>query len=136
MRSRLLLFLLVPSFLAAQSVAELQKSFEKKVTEFTLANGLHFIVIERHDAPVVSFHTYMNVGSVDDPGGETGLAHMFEHMAFKGTSTIGTKNWVAEKAALAAVEQVYDRLEAERNRGVRADTKKVAALEVELAAAI
>src|SRR3954463_12181810 len=136
MRFRLPLFALLPTLMAAQSVAELQKSFEKKVTEFTLANGLHFIVIERHDAPVVSFHTYMNVGSVDDPGGETGLAHMFEHMAFKGTSTIGTKNWVAEKAALAAVEQVYDRLEAERNRGVRMDVKKVAALEVELAAAI
>ena len=102
--------------LVAQSVAELQKSFEKKVTEFTLANGLHFIVIERHEAPVVSFHTYMNVGSVDDPGGQTGLAHMFEHMAFKGTPTIGTKNWPAEKAAMDAVEVVYDRLDAERNK--------------------
>ena len=136
MRPRCLLLLLLPCLLAAQQVADLQKTFEKKVTEFTLANGLHFIVIERHDAPVVSFHTYMNVGSVDDPGGETGLAHMFEHMAFKGTSTIGTKNWVAEKAALAAVEQVYDRLDAERNRGARADAKKIAALQAELTAAI
>ena len=93
MRPRFALFLLVPALLAAQSLAELQKSFEKQVSEFTLANGLHFIVIERHDAPVVSFHTYMNVGSVDDPGGETGLAHMFEHMAFKGTPSIGSKNW-------------------------------------------
>ncbi len=135
MRPRFLL-LLLPCLLAAQSVSDLQKSFEKKVTEFTLANGLHFIVIERHDAPVVSFHTYLNVGSVDDPGGQTGLAHMFEHMAFKGTSTIGTKNWVAEKAALAAVEQVYNRLEAERGRGTRADAKKVDALQMELAAAI
>ena len=66
------------------------KEFEKKVTEFTLANGLHFIVAERHEAPVVSFHTYVNAGSVDDPSGETGIAHMFEHMAFKGTETIGT----------------------------------------------
>jgi predicted Zn-dependent peptidase len=136
MRPRLLLFLLLPCLLAAQSVAELQKSFEKKVTEFTLANGLHFIVIERHDAPVVSFHTYMNVGSVDDPGGETGLAHMFEHMAFKGTPTIGTKNWVAEKAALDEVERAYDRLEGERNKGPRADTKKVAAVQAELEAAM
>src|SRR5258705_7085759 len=102
---------LLPALVCAQSL----KSFEKKVTEFTLANGLHFIVIERHDAPVVSFHTYVNVGSVDDPSAETGLAHMFEHMAFKGTSTIGTKNWLAEKAAMDAVEQVYDRLDAERN---------------------
>src|SRR6266480_4720838 len=105
MRSKLLLFLL-PALLGAQSLPE----FEKKVTEFTLPNGLRFLVIERHEAPVVSFHTYVNVGSVDDPGGQTGLAHMFEHMAFKGTPTIGTKNWLAEKQAMAAVEQVYDRL--------------------------
>src|ERR1700694_5557749 len=136
MRPRFLLFLLLPSFLAAQSVAELQKSFEKKVTEFTLANGLHFIVIERHDAPVVSFHTYMNVGSVDDPGGQTGLAHMFEHMAFKGTPTIGTKNWPEERKALAAVEEVYDRLDAERRKGTHADAKRVEALEAELKAAM
>ena len=43
-----LIALLVPALLAAQSVADLQKSFEKKVSEFTLPNGLHFIVIERH----------------------------------------------------------------------------------------
>src|SRR6266404_4022871 len=136
MRLRLPLFLLLPCLLAAQSVAELQKSFEKKVTEFTLANGLHFIVIERHDAPVVSFHTYVNVGSVDDPGGQTGLAHMFEHMAFKGTPTIGTKNWPEERAAMDAVEQVYDRLEAERGKGARADAKRVAAIQAELSAAM
>ena len=136
MRLRFPLFLLLPCLLAAQSVVELQKSFEKKVTEFTLANGLHFIVIERHEAPVVSFHTYVNVGSVDDPGGETGLAHMFEHMAFKGTSTIGTKNWPAEKAAMDAVELVYDRLDAERNKGPHADPKKMEAISNELAAAM
>src|SRR6476660_836941 len=116
MTLRFALFLLVPALLAAQSVAELQKSFEKRVTEFTLANGLHFIVIERHEAPVVSFHTYMNVGSVDDPGGQTGLAHMCEHMAFKGTPTIGSKNWPEEKKALADVEDAYARLEAERRK--------------------
>ena len=118
--------------LAQDSLASLQKEFEKRVTEFTLANGLHFIVIERHDAPVVSFHTYLNVGAVDDPGGQTGLAHMFEHMAFKGTPAIGTKNWTLEKQAMAAVEQAYDRWDAERNKGARADQKKLEALENQL----
>ena len=125
--------LVLCSFLApAQSLQD----FEKRVTEFTLANGLHFIVIERHEAPVVSFHTYVNAGSVDDPGGETGIAHMFEHMAFKGTETIGTKNWPEEKKALDAVEHVYDRLDAERNKGAKADPKKVAELEQQLKAAM
>src|ERR1700676_1879477 len=120
MRLRLLFFL-VPGLLFAQSLQE----FEKKVTEFTLPNGLRFLIVERHEAPVVSFHTYVNVGSVDDPSGETGIAHMFEHMAFKGTQTIGTKNWPEEKKAMDAVEQVYDRLDAEQRKGLRADQKKV-----------
>ncbi len=112
------------------------KEFEKKVTEFTLANGLHVILAERHEAPVVSFHTYVNAGSADDPSGETGLAHMFEHMAFKGTETIGTKDWPSEKKALDAIEEVYDRLEAERNRGPKADQAAVGALEARLKIAI
>src|SRR5271170_7131014 len=114
MRANRLVVFLLPLLLAAQSLPE----FEKKVTEFTLANGLHFIVVERHEAPVVSFHTYVNAGSVDDPSGATGIAHMFEHMAFKGTETIGSKNWPEEKAAMEAEEAAYDRLDAERNKGI------------------
>src|SRR5580658_3944060 len=129
---RVCLLALLPGLLCAQSL----KDFEKKVTEFTLANGMHFLIIERHEAPVVSFHTFANVGSVDDPSGETGIAHMFEHMAFKGTQTIGTKNWPEEKKALDAIEVVYDRLDNERNKGFRADPKKVEALEAEVKAAI
>ena len=131
MRLRFLLFLL-PALLAAQSLQD----FEKKVTKFTLPNGLTFVLVERHDAPVVSFHTYVNVGSVDDPTGRTGLAHMFEHMAFKGTPDIGTKNWPLEKQALDAVEKVYDRLENEENKEFRADPKKIAAIKEELQTAI
>lgn len=131
MRLRFLAFL-IPGLLAAQSLQD----FEKKVTEFTLPNGLTFLIIQRHEAPVVSFHTYVNAGSVDDKSGQTGLAHMFEHMAFKGTPAIGTKNWPEEKKALAAVEVVYDRLDGERNKAYRADPKKIAELQTELKTAI
>jgi predicted Zn-dependent peptidase len=78
----------------------------------------------------------VNAGAVDDPTGHTGLAHMFEHMAFKGTPNIGSKNWPAEKKALDAIEEVNDRLAAERNKAFRADPKKIEALEAELKAAI
>ncbi len=122
--------------LAAALSAQDLREFEKRVTEFTLPNGLHFIVLERHEAPVVSFHTYVNAGSVDDPKGKTGLAHMFEHMAFKGTETIGTNDPVGEKRALAEVERVYDRLDAERNKLSKADPAKLKALDAELEAAI
>jgi predicted Zn-dependent peptidase len=132
MLAAVFLWLFTPCLILAQNLQD----YEKKITEFALANGLHFIVFERHEAPVVSFHTYVNGASVDDPGGKTGLAHMFEHMAFKGTRTIGSKNYLAERKTLDAVEAVYDRLEAERNLGLRADVKRVEALEKELQTAI
>src|SRR5450432_3516479 len=92
--------------LPGQSLSE----FEKTVSEFTLDNGLHFIIVERHQAPVVSFHTYVNAGAVDDPQGRTGLAHMFEHMAFKGTAEIGSNDWTAEQKAMADIEKRYAEL--------------------------
>ena len=115
---------LLPVILPAQNL----KEFEKNVTEFTLSNGLHFIVLERHAAPVVSFHTYVNAGSVDDPKGRTGVAHMFEHVAFKGTPEIGGTNPAAEKLALASVEKAYDALEAEKRKGDKTTEAKVKAL--------
>ena len=118
--------------LPAQNLQE----FSKRVTEFTLPNGLHFIVCERHQAPVVSFHTYVNAGAVDDPTGKTGLAHMFEHMAFKGTEQIGSTNWPEEKKALEGVERAYDRLEQERDKGPRADKAAIAKLDEEVKAAM
>ena len=117
---RFAVLLLCPLLATAQSL----KDFEKRVTEFTLANGLHFIVLERHEAPVVSFHSYVNAGSVDDPSGETGIAHMFEHMAFKGTETIGTNNYPLERKAMDEVERIYDQYDAERNKGLKADPEE------------
>jgi predicted Zn-dependent peptidase len=131
MSKSILWILVLPLLAHAQSL----KEFEKKITEFTLPNGLHFIVCERHEAPVVSFHTYVNAGSVDDPQGETGIAHMFEHMAFKGTSAIGSINWPDEKKAIEQVESIYDRLQAEENNGPRADPEKIKSLRAELSTA-
>src|ERR1700730_14418990 len=105
------------------------QEFERKVREFTLANGLHFIIIERHEAPVVSFNTYVKAGSLDDPAGQTGLAHMFEHMAFKGKPTIGSRNWPEEKKALDELEDLYAKLEEERRKDLRADRNKIESLE-------
>jgi predicted Zn-dependent peptidase len=128
----LALLALAPFLPSAQSLAD----FEKKVTEFSLPNGMHFIVIERHQAPVVSFHTYVDAGAVDDPNGQSGIAHMMEHMAFKGTSTIGTTNYPAEKKAIEEVERIYDQLQAERNKAFRADQQKIKAIEEKLQAAM
>ncbi len=104
-------------------------SLEKRITVKKLANGLTLIVMERPEAPVFAGYTFVDAGSVQDPKGETGLAHMFEHMAFKGTQTIGTTNWSAEKAALAKVEQAYAAYQREADKTVGRDPKKIEQLQ-------
>ncbi len=91
-------------------------TFEERVTEFTLDNGLHFIIIERPVAPVASFVTFVDVGSVDEPVGNTGIAHIFEHMAFKGTRDIGTTDWEKERRAITNADYVYRQWVRERNK--------------------
>jgi predicted Zn-dependent peptidase len=104
-------------------------AFEKKVSVRTLANGLTVLVCERPEAPVFSFFTHVDVGADREVPGITGLAHMFEHMAFKGTDRIGTTDYAKEKAALEAVESAYAAYDAERRRSVGRDEKKVVELE-------
>jgi len=114
---------------AAAPVRTGLEDLEKQVREFTLPNGVRFILVERHDAPVFAFMTVVNAGSVDNPFGATGLAHMMEHMAFKGTALVGTKDYAAEKPLLDAEESAWDAVFAERQKGAKADTVKVAALD-------
>jgi len=105
------------------------KEIESRVNEFTLANGWKFIVLERHQAPVAAFFTYADVGATQEVTGYTGLAHLFEHMAFKGSSRIGTNNAAAEKDALAKVDLAYDALRDERRKGDKADPAKLKKLD-------
>src|SRR6266496_6185755 len=97
------LLLIVAAPLWAQDLA----SFEKRVTVRKLDNGLTLIVLERPEAPVFSYATVVNAGAAQEVAGITGLAHMFEHMAFKGTDSVGTTDYAAEKAALQKVEETY-----------------------------
>ena len=117
--------LVLATLAAAQDLA----SFEKRTTVKTLDNGLTVVICERPEAPVFSFFTHVDAGSVQDPLGETGLAHMFEHMAFKGTDKIGTTDYAAEKVALEKVEQAYAAYIAERDKPVGRDEQKVKELQ-------
>jgi predicted Zn-dependent peptidase len=119
------LLLVLPRAAAAQDLA----SFEKRVTRKVLPNGMTILVCERPAAPVFSFFTHVDVGSDREVPGITGLAHMFEHMAFKGTDTIGTSDYAAEKVALEKVEAAYAAYETERRLRVGRDEKKLAELE-------
>jgi predicted Zn-dependent peptidase len=119
------ILLLLSALAAAQDVA----SFEKRITVKKLPNGITLLICERPEAPVFSFFTLVDAGSSQDPMGKTGLAHMFEHMAFKGTDKIGTTNYPAEKAALAKVESAYAAYLKERDKTVGRDDAKLAQLE-------
>lgn len=98
---------------------------ENSVTEHTLKNVLKILIMERHDAPVASFVTFANVGGVDDPKEYTGLAHMFEHMAFKGTNTIGTTDIDNELKAMAVEDSIWYLLRAERKKDRLADSTRL-----------
>lgn len=110
-------------------------SFEQKITTKVLPNGLTIIICYRPEAPVFSYNTFIDAGAVNDPTGESGLAHMFEHLAFKGTSQIGTSNYTAEKAALEKVEAANNAYEAEYLKPVGRDEKKLAELKQAFVAA-
>ena len=119
------LLLLLSALAAAQDVA----SFEKRITVKKLPNGLTLLICERPEAPVFSFFTMVDAGSAQDPMGATGLAHMFEHMAFKGTDKIGTTNYAVEKPLLAKVETAYGAYIRERDKQVGRDETRLNELE-------
>jgi predicted Zn-dependent peptidase len=123
--------LLAVALLAVCAAAQDIASFEKRITLKTLPHGLTIIICERPEAPVFAFFTMVDSGSYQDPMGKTGLAHMFEHMAFKGTRTIGTTNYAAEKAALEKVEKTYAAYTASRNRRIGRDEAKLETLRKE-----
>ena len=126
--SRVVTCLLTLALSAVSLRAQDLASFEKRITVKKLPNGLTLIVCERPEAPVFSFYTLVDAGSADDPQGDSGLAHMFEHMAFKGTTDIGTTNYPAEKIALAKVETAYAAYDAEYRKLVGKDPAKLVEL--------
>src|SRR5438309_10055909 len=129
MRRTLPFLSLIVFFCLSSAMAQDIASFEKRVAVKKLPNGLTLMVLERPEAPVFSFFTYVDAGDVQDPKGKGGLAHMFEHMAFKGTDKIGTLNYPAEKLALEQVEQRFAEYERERLRPVGRDPEKLKAAE-------
>jgi predicted Zn-dependent peptidase len=92
----------------AEEFAEIQA----KIVSFKLPNGLTVILYPRGDAPVISCVTYVRAGSVDETAGITGIAHQLEHLAFKGTPHLGTKDYAAEQAAFAELDGLYGEIQA------------------------
>jgi len=114
---------------ALSAPAQTYLDLQEEIQEFTLANGLRFLVREDHSVPVFSFCTVVQVGSANEVRGITGISHVLEHMAFKGTSAIGTTDSRKEREAMAAEDRAFAALKAERAKGPRADQDRLAALE-------
>lgn len=128
---RVVVTLLMMTLILAPVFAEDFSNIKKRVSEFTLPNGLKFILLEDHSAPVASFVTYVNAGGSDERIGIWGISHFLEHLAFKGTTVVGTKNWKAEKKVMAKMDAVFSKLRFERN-SVNPDKTKIKQLEAEL----
>ena len=96
-------------------------SLEGRVKEYTLGNGMKVLLLERHQSPTLSLYIRFRVGAVDENIGMTGTAHLLEHMLFKGTKTLGTKNYVEEEKILSRIDSVATALDAERTKGEKAD---------------
>ena len=104
----------VPGYAESPSLAD-------RVIEHKLANGMTVLMVERHQAPIVSINMTFGVGGVNEQVGLTGLAHLYEHMAFKGTRTVGTRDYAREQAVLDELTLVGNELDhRERDEVARA----------------
>ncbi|UCG16412.1 MAG: insulinase family protein [Phycisphaerales bacterium] len=84
--------------------------------EFTLDNGLKLLLVERHEQPSFIGGLVFDVGSCNDPAGVSGIAHMFEHMLFKGSHVIGTTDYEAERRLIEQQDELRAKMNAEMNR--------------------
>ncbi len=103
------------------------------VIEHRLPNGLTLLMLEHHRAPIVACSVFYRVGSVNEEPGCTGISHLLEHMMFKGTRTIGTKDYAREEPLLKKIEEINERLPGS-DKG-KADSESVKKLKDELAQA-
>ncbi len=96
------------------------------VVEHTLDNGMRVLILPRATAPTVSFVFQYQVGGVNEVLGSTGIAHMLEHLLFKGTTTIGTRNLAAEQALFVQMDAIQDSILALGSGAGAADTTRIA----------
>lgn len=94
-----------PSLSAQTSLGE-----RLPVQEMSLDNGMRVLLLPREGSPTVAFVMQFAVGGVHEHLGTTGVAHLLEHMLFKGTETIGTADVEAERRLFARADSIHDRI--------------------------
>ncbi|WP_288736746.1 M16 family metallopeptidase [uncultured Parabacteroides sp.] len=112
----MMLFASCSNLFAAQNTKALE------VKEYKLKNGLTVWLNEDHSQPKVFGAVVVKAGAKDCP--DTGIAHYFEHMMFKGTDKIGTVDYDAEKTLLDSIALKYDELAATEDEAARSQIQK------------
>jgi predicted Zn-dependent peptidase len=125
-------FILVTAFVFSLAANCFGFDLAEKVVKAKLKNGLTVLMVERHISPTVALYIRHLVGAVDETKGESGAAHLLEHMMFKGTTTIGTKNYPAEKIILDKIELTGAALDKEKRKAQKANPKIIQKLTVQL----
>ncbi len=103
------------------------KAFAGRVVERKLPNGLTCLIVPRRRSATLHFAIGFGVGGVDEDAGRSGIAHLYEHMAFKGTRDVGTTDADAEEKILAKLDVLDARMLAEKAKHAGADAKQLAA---------
>ncbi len=86
---------------------------------YTLDNGLRVYLSDYEEAPRIQTFIAVRAGSKNDPADATGLAHYLEHMVFKGTTELGTRDWEKEKVELDKIEALYEKYRATKDEAAR-----------------
>ncbi len=97
--------------------AQVLTGVQLPVVEHELANGMRWLVLPRASGPTVSIIVQFRVGGVNEVRGQTGIAHLLEHLLFKGTETLGTRNATAERALFVRMDALQDSILALEGRG-------------------
>jgi predicted Zn-dependent peptidase len=100
----------VSALLAAAMPAAAQNIDAK---EYRLDNGMQVLMVERHESPTIMASIFARVGSANETTGITGISHLFEHMMFKGTETIGTKDIHRDREIMAKLDSLRTLMRAE-----------------------
>jgi predicted Zn-dependent peptidase len=118
--------LLVSALVAigASNASEADTALQLAVKEFTLKNGMLFLVVERSATPQVAVRLAIRAGSALEERGKTGIAHLLEHMMFKGTKNFGSTDFQKDADLQARIDAAYDVVRAEQAKR-RPDEKVV-----------
>ena len=136
MRARVSVFLTLVLCLLIGTAAAEAPSLSAQVEEIALDNGLRIFVLERDFSPTFAAYYEFGVGGAADPKGRSGIAHLLEHMMFKGTENLGSLNRAKEKKLMARLTALWHELDSERAKVeqpfAKYDAGRVAELEAQI----